>query len=70
MRLQDEVGHEGGCTCRAVRYRMTSGFTASKQHWVLLDPRVPVAAEYYRTADHWPAASLERRHALQEARQR
>ncbi len=164
MGQQDEVGHEGGCTCRALRYRMTSApmfvhcchcrwcqretgasfalnalieadrvhllqgapevidtpsasgtgqqisrcpqcrialwsnyagagdavrfirvgtldepdrlppdvhiFTASKQPWVLLDPRVPAVAAYYRTADVWSAASLERRRALQAARQR
>ena len=39
-------------------------FTASKQPWVLLPPGVPAAAEYYKAAELWPAASLARRAAL------
>ncbi len=36
-------------------------FTASKQPWVVLPPSVPAVPEYYRSADYWPATSLERR---------
>jgi hypothetical protein len=39
-------------------------FTESKQPWVVLDGRAPVVPQYYRAAEHWPAASLERRAAL------
>jgi hypothetical protein len=39
-------------------------FAASKQPWVTLDGRIPVMAEYYRAAERWPPASLERRRAL------
>jgi hypothetical protein len=39
-------------------------FTASKQPWVVLPPQTPAVPEYYRAAEHWPAASLERRAAL------
>lgn len=39
-------------------------FTASKQPWVVLTPATPAVAEYYDRAQHWPAASLERRRAL------
>ena len=39
-------------------------FTESKQPWLELGDRVPVVPQYYRAADHWPAASLERRAAL------
>ena len=39
-------------------------YTASKQPWVVLDPRVPAVPEYYPSAQHWPAESLERRRAL------
>jgi hypothetical protein len=40
-------------------------FTASKQPWVTLSPDIPAVAEYYKTAEQWPKASLERRAALQ-----
>ena len=39
-------------------------FTASKQPWVVLPPGTPAVAEYYKSAEHWPAASLARRAAL------
>jgi hypothetical protein len=39
-------------------------FTASKQPWVVIPPGMPAVGEYYRSADYWPAASLERRAAL------
>jgi hypothetical protein len=39
-------------------------FTASKQPWLSLPPDVPAVAEYYRSAEHWPPESLERRAAL------
>jgi hypothetical protein len=39
-------------------------FTASKQPWVILPDGVPAVPEYYRAADHWPAASLDRRERL------
>ena len=39
-------------------------FTSSKQPWVRLSGDVPVVPEYYRSAEMWPAASLERRRAL------
>ncbi|HEY1314182.1 MAG TPA: GFA family protein [Steroidobacteraceae bacterium] len=39
-------------------------FTSSKQPWVTLAPNIPAEAEYYRSAERWPAASLERRAAL------
>ena len=42
-------------------------FTASKQPWVVIPPGMPAVAEYYKSADHWPAASLERRKALSKA---
>jgi hypothetical protein len=38
-------------------------FTSSKQPWVVLPQGVPAVAEYYKAADYWPAASLERRRA-------
>jgi hypothetical protein len=40
-------------------------FTASKQPWVTLSPDIPAVPEYYKTAERWPKASLERRAALQ-----
>jgi hypothetical protein len=40
-------------------------FTASKQPWVSLSPDIPAVPEYYKTAERWPKASLERRAALQ-----
>ena len=39
-------------------------YTASKQTWVVIPPGAPAVPEYYRTRDHWPAASLARRAAL------
>lgn len=39
-------------------------FTASKQPWVSLPPGTPAEAGYYRSAERWPAESLERRAAL------
>ncbi|MDP7342704.1 MAG: GFA family protein [Alphaproteobacteria bacterium] len=35
-------------------------FTTSKQPWVTLGDRIPSVPEYYRRADHWPEASIER----------
>jgi hypothetical protein len=39
-------------------------FTESKQPWVVLPQGTPAVPQYYRSADHWPAASLARRRAL------
>jgi hypothetical protein len=39
-------------------------FTQSKQPWVILPAGVPAFAEYYKSADLWPAASLARRAAV------
>ena len=39
-------------------------YTASKQPWVLLDPRVPAVAAYYDAEQHWRPLSLERRRVL------
>jgi hypothetical protein len=39
-------------------------FTNSKQPWVLIPPGMPAVAEYYDREQHWPAASLARRHAF------
>ena len=39
-------------------------FTASKQPWVVLADGTPSVAEYYRSSEIWPAASLARRKAL------
>ena len=39
-------------------------FTSTKQPWVVLPEGAPAVAEYYRSADYWPAESLERRKAL------
>jgi hypothetical protein len=36
-------------------------YTASKQPWVVLPPGAPAFAEYYKSAELWPAESLERR---------
>jgi hypothetical protein len=36
-------------------------FTASKQPWVILPSHVPAVPEYYKSAEIWSAASLERR---------
>ena len=35
-------------------------FTMSKQPWVILDPKVPAVAEFYRRDEHWPESSLRR----------
>ncbi|NKF22611.1 GFA family protein [Solimonas marina] len=40
-------------------------FTASKQPWVILPPDTPAVSAYYDRDQLWPAASLERRRALQ-----
>ena len=42
-------------------------FTASKQPWVVIPPGMPAVPEYYKSADYWPAGSLERRKALLKA---
>lgn len=42
-------------------------FASSKLPWVELGDEVPVFEEYYRAEELWPAASLARRRALQEA---
>ena len=39
-------------------------FTSSKQPWVVLPAGTPAVAEYYKSAEHWPKASLERRALL------
>ena len=39
-------------------------FTASKQPWVVLPTDTPAMPEYYDSARHWPAESLERRRAV------
>ena len=39
-------------------------FTASKQPWVVLDPKTPAVAEFYEIEKLWPAESIERRRAL------
>jgi hypothetical protein len=39
-------------------------FTTTKQPWVVLPPRTPVVAEYYKASELWPKESLERRAAL------
>lgn len=39
-------------------------WTQSKQPWVVLPEGADVVEEYYKAADHWPVASLERRKAL------
>jgi len=39
-------------------------FTASKQPWVTLSADIPAVPEYYKTAERWPRASLNRRAAL------
>jgi hypothetical protein len=35
-------------------------YTSTKQPWVILPEGVPTVAEFYRPAEHWPAASLAR----------
>ena len=39
-------------------------FTSSKQPWVVLPATTPAVAEYYKSSEHWPKESLERRAAL------
>ncbi|MBI1209955.1 MAG: aldehyde-activating protein [Alphaproteobacteria bacterium] len=39
-------------------------FTSTKQPWVVLPPGTRAVAEYYKTAEEWPADSLARRKAL------
>ena len=39
-------------------------YTSTRQPWVVLPPGARVVPEYYRSAEEWPAASLERRKAL------
>ena len=39
-------------------------YTSTKQPWFQLPPGVPAVAEYYRSSEMWPAASLARRKAL------
>ncbi len=39
-------------------------FTSSKQPWVAIPPGHKAVPEYYKTAEMWPKASLERRQAL------
>jgi hypothetical protein len=39
-------------------------FTSSKLPWVVLPPGVAAVAEYYKAAELWPQASLDRRAAL------
>jgi hypothetical protein len=38
-------------------------FTESRQPWVVLSAAVPAFAQYYKSAELWPAASLARRAA-------
>jgi hypothetical protein len=39
-------------------------FTSTKQPWVVLPQGTPAVPEYYKSAEHWPKDSLERRAAL------
>jgi hypothetical protein len=39
-------------------------FTESKQPWVVIPPGARAVPEYYKSAEEWPAESLERREAL------
>ena len=43
-------------------------YTESKQPWVVLPAGVPAVPAYYKAAEQWPAASLERRAAVLAAR--
>jgi hypothetical protein len=45
-------------------------FTSTKQPWVVLPPGALAEPEFYKIAERWPKASLERRAALLAARQR
>jgi len=54
---------DGGCTCRAIRYRMTSApLFVHCCH--CRPPGAPAVAEYYDRERYWPAASLERRRTM------
>jgi hypothetical protein len=39
-------------------------YTASKQPWVVLPPNIPAVPGYYKSSEHWPAESLQRRAAI------
>jgi len=39
-------------------------FTSTKQPWVVIPPGMPAVPEYYKSADYWPAESIERRKAI------
>jgi hypothetical protein len=39
-------------------------YTGTKQPWVQLPTEIPSVEEFYKAADHWPAASLARWRAL------
>jgi hypothetical protein len=39
-------------------------FTSTKQPWVVIPPGMPAVPEYYKSADYWPAQSIERRKAV------
>ncbi len=39
-------------------------FTSTKQPWVVIPPGMPSVPEYYKSADYWPAESIERRKAI------
>jgi hypothetical protein len=39
-------------------------FTESKQPWVVLPANTPAVPQYYKSAEHWPKASLDRRSLL------
>jgi hypothetical protein len=43
-------------------------FTTSKQPWVVIPSGMPAVPEYYKAAELWPQASLERRAALLAAK--
>jgi hypothetical protein len=43
-------------------------FTTSKQPWVVIPPGMPAVPEYYKAAELWPQASLERRTMLLAAK--
>jgi hypothetical protein len=54
---------DGDCICRVVRYRLANA-PSSKQPWVALPRGAVSVPEYYRSSEHWPAASLARHDAL------
>lgn len=43
-------------------------YTGSKQPWVVLAAGTPAVDEYYKSADYWPKASIERRNKLLRAK--